>query len=96
MRWVESSDPKTGRTQKITLMESLKTAWKLADASDGKGKQILIAECRPDWSSVKDNPDFTTTYARIYFDGTKWLIVKRTLRVFTEFEQGFPSRKRFP
>src|SRR5207248_8089345 len=96
LRWVESTDAKTGNTGKIRLMESLKTTWKFVDAPDGKGKQILFAQCRPDWSSVKDDPDFTTTYARFYFDGAKWLIIKRTVKGLSEFDQGFPSRKYFP
>jgi hypothetical protein len=96
LQWVESTEAKTGSTGKISLMESLKTTWKFVDAPDGKGKQILLAQCRPDWSSVKDDPDFTTTYARFYFDGTKWLVVKRTVKGLSEFDQGFPSRKYFP
>ena len=94
--WVESIEAKTRRTGKISLMDSLKTIWKLVDAPDGKGKQILFAQCRPDWSSVKDDPDFTTTYARIYFDGTTWLTKERTVKGISEFDQGFPSRKYFP
>lgn len=96
LRWVASIEAKTRRTGKISLMESLKTTWKLVDASDGKGKQILFAQCRPDWSSVKDDPDFTTTYARFYFDGTQWLTKERTVKGISEFDQGFPRRKYFP
>ena len=94
--WVESTEPTTGKTGEISLMESLKTTWKLVDAPDGKGRQILLAQCRPDWSSVKDDPGFTTTYARLYFDGTKWLTKERTVKGLSEFDQGFPNRKNFP
>ena len=94
--WVESTEPKTGKTGEISLMESLKTTWKLVDAPDGKGRQILLAQCRPDWSSVKDDPGFTTTYARLYSDGTKWLTKERTVKGLSEFDQGFPNRKNFP
>ena len=79
-RWIESTEAKTGKTREISLMESLKTTWKFVDAPDRKGKQILLAQCRPDWSSVKDNPDFATTYARFYFHGTKWLAKERTVK----------------
>jgi len=96
LRWVESTETTTGSTGKISLMESLKTTWKFVDAPDGKGKQILFAQCRPDWSSDKDDPDFRTTYARFYFDGTKWLVIERTVKGISEFDQGFPSRRHFP
>jgi hypothetical protein len=97
MRWVEATDLKTGKSDEISLMESLKTAWKLVDAPDGKGKQILLAQCRPNWSAPLDaDPDFRITYARFYFNGSKWILAQRTVKGFTEFEEGFPSRKRFP
>jgi hypothetical protein len=96
LQWVESTETKSGTTRKISLMDSLKTTWKFVDAPAGKGKQILLAQCRPDWSSVKDDPDFRTTYARFYFDGTKWLVIERTEKGLSEFDQGFPSRKHFP
>lgn len=94
--WVESTEARTGRTGEISLMESLKTTWKFVDAPGGKGKQILLAQCRPDWSSVKDDQNFTTTYVRFYFDGIKWLAKERTVKGISEFDQGFPSRKYFP
>ena len=97
LRWVESTDAKTGKTGEISLMESLKTTWKLVDAPDGKGKQILLAQCRPTWSaSLTDDPDFRTTYARFYFDGARWLVAERTVKGLSEFDQGFPSRSHFP
>jgi len=96
MARVEATDAKKGSTGEISLMESLKTTWKLVDLPSGKGKQILFAQCRPDWDSLNDDPNFTTTYARFYFDGTKWLVVEKTVKEFSEFDQGFPSRKQFP
>ena len=96
LRWIESTELRTGKTGEISLMDSLKTTWKLVDAPDGKGKQILLAQCRPDWSSVKDDPAFTTQYARFYFDGTRWLAKVRTVKALSEFDQGFPSRRNFP
>ena len=95
-RWIESTELRTGKTGQISLMDSLKTTWKLVDAPHGKGKQILLAQCRPDWSSVRDDPNFTTQYARFYFDGTRWLAKVRTVKGLSEFDQGFPSRRNFP
>ena len=96
LRWLQSTEPGTGKTGEISLMESLKTTWRLVAAPRGKGKQILLAQCRPDLSSVKDDPDFTTQYTRFNFDGSKWLAKARTVKGFSEFDQGFPERKNFP
>ncbi len=95
-QWVEAKNTQTGKSAPIRLMTSLKTTWKFVDAADGRGKQILLAQCRSDWSSAKADPDFRITYARFYFDGTKWLLTERTVKGFSEFDEGFPSRKHFP
>lgn len=97
MQWVKSTMVETGKTGEISLMESLKTTWKIVDAPDGRGKQILLALCRPNWSaSVNEDQDFRTSYARFFFNGAKWLVVERTVKGLSEFDQGFPSRKNFP
>jgi hypothetical protein len=96
LRWVEALEAIGGSSRKISLMDSLKTTWKFVDSPDGKGKQILLAQCRPDGSFVGGDQDFKTKYARFYFDGTKWVVLERTVRGFTEFEQSFPSRRYFP
>ena len=96
LKWIESTELKTGKTEQISLMESLKTTWKFVDGLDGKGNQILLAQCRPDWSSAKEDPVFITTFARFYFDGAKWVVKARVVKGFNEFDQGFPSRRNFP
>ncbi len=96
MEWVKSTESKTGHTEKISLMDSLKTTWKFVNAPGGHGKQILLAQCRPDWSSVKDDPDFRITYARFFFYGTSWFVLRRTVKGYSDFEKGLPSRKHFP
>ena len=95
LRWLEATNIATGRTEQISLPKTLKTVWEFVDAASGKGKQILLAACRPDFKSAKDQ-GFTITYTRYYFDGTKWLYAERTDKGFTEFEEGFPDRKFFP
>lgn len=97
LRWLEATQAKTGHTEQIELMNSLKTVWKFVDSADGKGKLILHAACRPDFNSkAKDDSAFTITYTRYYFDGTKWMYVDRKVQGFSEFEEGFPPRKLFP
>lgn len=96
LRWIDSTETKTGSIGTISLMESRRQLGNFWMRSDGKGKQILLARCRPDWYSDKNDPDFRTTYARFFFDGTKWLVVERTVKGISEFDHGFPSRKHFP
>ncbi len=97
LHWVESTEVTTGKKGEISLMESLKTTWKFVAAPDGKGKQILLAQCRPNWSApLNGDQDFRTTYARFYFDGSKWLVAERIVKGLSEFDQGFPSRRHFP
>ena len=94
LHWVESADAQ-GKHAKISVMNSLKTAWKIVGAGSG-GKEILQAACRPTNATMKTGDDFTTTYSRYFFDGVQWRVVSRTLPGFTEFEDGFPSRLHFP
>lgn len=97
LHWLEATNKATGKTEQIRLMKSLKTVWEFADTADGKGKQILHVACRPDFNSkAKDDSAFTITYTRYYFDRTKWMYVDRKVQEFSEFEEGFPSRKLFP
>ena len=94
LHWVEAVDA-SGKRTKLSLMDSLKTAWIIVDASGG-GKQILEAACRPTEKTLKTGGDFTITYTRFFFDGMDWYLVSRTVPGFTEFEGGFPSRRHFP
>ena len=60
MRWVEATDARTGHSGEISLMSSLKTTWKLVDAPHEKGREILVAACRPDWKAkLNENQNFT-------------------------------------
>ncbi len=93
LRWLDAVEKGTGKRSRISVMQSPKTAWKIVDAAGG-GKEILEAACRPDWSMKSD--DFTITYRRYFFDGSKWVEVHRTKKGFTEFDEGFPSRGLFP
>jgi hypothetical protein len=106
LRWVEATDKGTGKKEKISVMKSLKTSWKIADSVSGATKDFLEAACRPDmkrkvFASSDPNvqtsdDDFTLRYTRYYFDGSRWVRVSRQKPGFSEFEEGFPRRKLFP
>jgi hypothetical protein len=94
LKWIEATDEKTGVKKQISLMTSLKTTWEWINSPDGKGKQILHAACRP--TAFGDNHDFTISYTRFYFDGTKWIELSRSRKGYSDFEDGFPERNQFP
>ena len=94
LHWVEAVDA-SGTRAKLRMMDSLKTAWRIVDAS-AEGKEILEAACRPTEKTLKTGGDFTITYSRFFFDGMEWRSVSRTVPGFTEFDGGFPSRRHFP
>lgn len=94
LSWLEAVDH-DGKHRKVSVMSSLKTAWRIAPVADG-GREILEAACRPTEKTLKTGDDFQIIYSRYYFDGTQWRLVSRKVPGFSEFEDGFPRRSRFP
>jgi hypothetical protein len=94
LKWLEATDVETGKVERIALMKSLKTVWKIVGATAGSGQEILAARCRPAFRP--DQNDFTLTYVRYSFDGKKWVKFQRTKTGFSEFEGAFPDRSLFP
>jgi hypothetical protein len=95
MQWVERLDRATGKTGRISLMQSLKTVWQMVPASSGMGKDILEAACRPEGVDAND-VKFKLNYARYTLAGNRWVRLAREEEGFSEFEDGFPDRKLFP
>lgn len=98
IEWLTAEDRKTGKTEKVHLMKSLKTAWKIINRPTS---QVLAVACRPDLksnASVNDEMDFITIYARYYKKDTKWFRAAREEKGFLEFEDGsdFPPESLFP
>ena len=94
LSWVEATDT-DGKSERLTLMQSLKTAWKQVPRANGKAAQFLEASCRPkDFGSSE--PTFQITYKHYFFDGKQWKSLVRTQDGFTEFDNGFPQRSLFP
>lgn len=106
LQWLEAKDKATGKKEKIEVMQSLKTIWKITGFSSSGKKEILEAKCRPNLThpvfASKDpdihtsDDDFILVYTRYYYDGTQWMRAERRRAGFSEFEEGFPSRKLFP
>jgi hypothetical protein len=106
LEWLKATEQTTGKKYQITLMQSLKTVWKIVPSTRAEGKEILLASCRPDWDSptfkhinpsVKSTDrDFWLIYTRYFFNGTNWVEVERRRHGFADFEEGLPSRSKFP
>jgi hypothetical protein len=89
----------------VTLVETLKTAWRFAPRRDGRGNDLLTVGCRPvaivgGPANVRqaDADGFMLTFHRYTFDGRRWVRYDRAERGFWENEgpDSFPARARFP
>ncbi len=98
IKWVEDIDEKTGHSERISVMQSLKTVWRFARSENGKSRDILEAACRPaEWTKKNDGKnDFMLIYTRYFFNGNDWVVRQRLQEGFSEFEDGFPPRRLFP
>lgn len=95
-RRLEATDPVSGKGGEISLMTSLKTAWRIVPAKSGNGKDILLALCRPDRAvKLGGYQNFETNYVRYSFNGVRWVGLIRTVKRLSEFDE-FPSRRLFP
>ena len=95
LTWLEATDRASGKTDRIALMQALKSTWQLVPARAGSREttDILYALCRPADATAGE---FTTTYRRYFFDGTAWIRVGREEKGLNEFDGGMPPRRLFP
>jgi len=94
LRWLDRAESATGKRERIALMESLKTEWKIVAASSGSGKEILMVACRP--TLEPGNAKFTLLYSRYFFDGKSWVELVREQEGYWESQDDFPDRSLFP
>jgi hypothetical protein len=81
----------------ITLVATLKTAWRRAPRADGRGEDLLMVMCRPDLAAADSATDaFLLTFERYSFDGGRWVLRKRQERGCYESDEDFPAVTRFP
>ena len=95
---VEYLNDETKKKDKIILMRSLKTAWKLVTAKDGKSKDILHIACRPDGMPKNQDDDiFLIYYDRFHFNGKEWVKYRKVEKGFWEAEgEDLPPLFKFP
>lgn len=81
--------------EKITLMRSLKTNWKIKESGQDGFPEIFEVRCRPDFNRSGDQVKFKIRYSRFLFDGTRWKQKTREVEGFWEDEGTFPSETNF-
>jgi hypothetical protein len=92
LRWLKAQETGSGQEAEMTLMSSLKTAWKLVPARNRAGMDILKIACRPNFATEND---FELIYTRFAFNGKRWIRHERTKWGF--WEQGsFLALEEFP
>jgi hypothetical protein len=96
LRWLATQDASTGKTTDISVMSSLKTAWRLAPAVGGD-REILEVACRPDFdaSTTDAGMDFLVRLTRYAVEGDEWHRYVRVEKGFWEDDAKFPDRSRF-
>ena len=94
MKWLNATDSVTGKSERLTLAQTLKSVWKIVAMPGGEGSDILQALCRPAFQPGDD--EFKLIYIRYHFDGKRWVQLVRERKGYSDFEAGFPSRSLFP
>ena len=95
IRWAKTIDDQ-GREVQVSVMESLKTAWKRQRRKDGH-LDIFEAACRPQFKQDEQgNELFSVTYKHYRFDQGTWSYSSRTESGFWEMDGDFPSESAFP
>ncbi len=95
IRWVQAKKAASRTKERLVVMNSLKTEWKLVP--HGASKDILEMRCRPVYRKKSDAPSFELTYIRYRFNGKEWITHSRSEEGFWESEEGtFPDEARFP
>jgi hypothetical protein len=96
LRWLAALDASTGKTTDISVMSSLKTAWKLA-AAVGGDREILEVACRPDHEAPTTDAgaEFLVRLTRYAVEAGQWQRYVRVEKGFWEDDDKFPDTSRF-
>jgi hypothetical protein len=93
--WLLADSARMGDT--ITLVSTLKTAWRVMPRADGRGQDLLMVLCRPDMSAPDSlKPRFLLTFKRYTFDGQRWGLRQRQQPGCYESDEPFPAAANFP
>jgi hypothetical protein len=68
LNWLKATEEKTGGSERISLMQSPKTVWKIVPGARGSGRDILEAACRPELpdGSQPGEVAFRLSYVRYF------------------------------
>jgi hypothetical protein len=99
--WAVASDAKGGAADTLALVTTLKSAWRAVPRADGRGAELLVVRCRPDFAPAAASPQgggFVVTFERFAHDGTRWVRHRRQAPGCWEDDgdASFPARARFP
>ncbi len=94
--FLNAINQQTGEVKPITVLDSLKTGWKIFPAPDGNSKDILLVKTRPDFNDESDELEFKLSYIRFHFDGRNWVRLERSEEGYWESEGFFPDILLFP
>jgi hypothetical protein len=94
IKWLQFQQSKSKKTEKISVMSSLKTGWEIV--RNGENFDILEAACRPEFSIKLDEPAFSLTYSRYHYNGNEWIKYSRKVDGYWDFEGAFPDYSLFP
>jgi hypothetical protein len=102
--WLTAVDAETGRQESMAFVSSLRSAWRIVPARNGRGEEILSVVCRPGTGSsarpddVSEARPFVLSFRRYAFDGRRWVMRESSSPGFREFASpaDFPDRDLFP
>lgn len=80
----------------ITMVSTMKTAWKSVHAAKDPNTELLMVRCRPDLAAPRDSVAFTLTFERFTFDGSRWHLLARSEPGCYEADDPFPPLSKFP
>lgn len=85
-----------GVVDTLTLVSTMKTAWKAVGRADGQPEELLMVSCRPDLNAPADSVAFMLSFERFTFDGQRWVLHTRQEPGCYESDEPFPALSRFP
>ena len=94
--FLKAINQQTGEVNPITVLDSLKTGWKIFPAPDGNSKDILLVKTRPDFDDETEDHGFKVSYIRFHFNGQNWVRLQRSVAGYWEAEGFFPDISLFP
>lgn len=94
IRWVMSRHNGSKKTEKLSVMSSLKTGWEIVRA--GERFDILEATCRPDFDEKTNEASFSIIYSRFHYNGSEWIEYRTKRKGYWDFEGEFPDYASFP